>query len=574
MSFTNLEIEKKFKSVFNELKKQNFDLAIEDLKKILIIDIHNLKAKFLLGTVYLQNKNFNQSFKLLSEVIRLNPKFAEAHNNIGLVYKELNNLNLAKRSFVNAIDLKSDYIDAHNNLGVIYRELGDFNNAIRSTELSLKYDPNYILAYNNLGLIYKNLNSFEKSEKYFLKAIEINNKFSLAFINLMELYEKTNQLEKLSSIIAQTENLDLINSTSQFYKSNLFYKKGQFKEAINILNSIKFKISENAMEQSRASLLAKCYDKENDIENAFNYFEIKNKIALKFQKKEIDKNIFINEIKDRLEFCSYSNHQNISNIKSAYKFTPIFMIGFPRSGTTLLDTILRSHPKIEVIEEKPMVTKLIKSITNLTNNNLKNIYNIKEAEIIKLREIYYNDLISFTDNFNPEKIYIDKLPLNIIYIAEIIRIFPNAKFIFSIRNPYDCVLSCFMQDFKPNNAMANFINLEDAAKTYDLVLNLFFKYKSRFSFCLHEIKYENIVLDFKKEITLVLKFLQLDWDNSVMNYQIAAKKRNRIFTPSYDQVTKPLYSNAIGRWKRYKNKLNYLSPLLQPWAKKLSYEQV
>ena len=94
----------------------------------------------------------------------------------------------------------------------------------------------------------------------------------------MELYEKTNQLEKLSSIIAQTENLDLINSTTQFYKSNLFYKKGQFKEAINILNSIKFNISENEMEQSRASLLAKCYDKENDIENAFNYFEIKIKL--------------------------------------------------------------------------------------------------------------------------------------------------------------------------------------------------------------------------------------------------------------------------------------------------------
>ena len=169
------------------------------------------------------------------------------------------------------------------------------------------------------------------------------------------------------------------------------------------------------------------------------------------------------------------------------------MIGFPRSGTTLLDTILRSHPMIDVIEEKSSVKKLVNSLSNLSNKSFEKIKVINEENIKEIRTTYFEDLFSYINQEDKQKIYIDKLPLNIVYIGEILRIFPHAKFIISLRHPCDCVLSCFMQNFKLNNSMSNFLNLKDTAVTYDLIMSLLKIYKSKFNFNFFEIKYEKLI---------------------------------------------------------------------------------
>ena len=248
------------------------------------------------------------------------------------------------------------------------------------------------------------------------------------------------------------------------------------------------------------------------------------------------------------------------------------MIGFPRSGTTLLDTILRSHPMIEVIEEKSSVKKIVNSLNKLTNNIFEGFNNIKDVNIKEIRKNYFEDLLSYIDHHDKDFIYIDKLPLNIVYIAEILKIFPHAKFIISLRHPCDCILSCYMQNFKLNDSMSNFLNLKDTAATYDLIMNLLKIYKSKFNFNFYEIKYENLISKFDNEIKNLLGFLELPWNDSVLEYQKTASERERIFTPSYDQVIKPLYLKSAGRWKKYENKLSNVYPILEPWIKEFKYE--
>ena len=153
-----------------------------------------------------------------------------------------------------------------------------------------------------------------------------------------------------------------------------------------------------------------------------------------------------------------------------------FSFGFPRSGTTLLDTILRTHNLIEVIEEKPIVEEFINDLKIKINNDLSNLENIDENFRHQMRNIYFKKRNKYT-KFDKKKIYIDKLPLNLIFIGEIYRFFPNAKFIFALRNPYDVILSCFMQQFAPNDAMMNFTNLDDTSKFYDLSMTLYKRYK-------------------------------------------------------------------------------------------------
>ncbi len=567
----NLDIKIFFEKVNENLTTQNFSSAEENLKKILEIDRNNLKALFLLGSVFIQIGKLSSSIIYLEKVIEIDPNIVNAHNNLGIVYIKLKEFAKAEKFLNKVLDINPNHLDAHNSLSIVFAELNDFNKAIFNVKKALELNPKFVSAHNNLGLIYKKFEHFNEAETSFKKAIELNPKFIESHYNLMELYEKGNQNDKLELTITNFEKLFKSNSISILYKSHILYKKDLFSETIKNLKSFSFENNTN-LEIDRINLLAKSYDKIDNIEEAFLYFEKANLLNLSFKNKEIDKNNFLNEIKIRIDYFENISHKkNLPNqFQTEYK--PIFMIGFPRSGTTLLDTILRSHPMIEVVEEKSSVKKLVNSLNKLTNKSFQMMNDVKEENIKEIRKAYFDDLFSYIDKENKQKIYIDKLPLNIIYIAEILRIFPNAKFIISLRHPCDCVLSCFMQNFKLNESMSNFLNLKDTAVTYDLIMNLLKIYKSKFDFNFYEIKYEKLILNLNDELKNLLDFLELQWDNSILEYQKTAVTRDRIFTPSYDQVIKPLYSKSSGRWIKYKNKLSNVHPILEPWIKEFKYE--
>ena len=560
-----------FEEVNRNLAKREFKSAESNLKKILEEKPKNLKALFFLGSVYLELKQFENSKKLLNEVIDLDPQIANAHNNLGVIYIKLRDFQKAKKCILKTLEINPKHLDAYSYLGLIYCELGEFENAINSTKKSLELNENYFPGYNHLGLIYKKFEYFSEAEMYFKKAISINSNFTDSYYNLMELYEKTNQNEKLYDFIFEFEKLFKSNSISTLYKSHLLYKKESFQDAIKNLETLSFE-NDISEEIKRVNLLAKCYDKIDDIDNAFSFFEKTNALNLKNINKKIDKNRFLNEVKIRIDFFEKLNEIKLFSSKKNENYKPIFMFGFPRSGTTLLDTILRSHPMIEVVEEKPATNKLINSLNKLTDNSLIKIDDIDNKKIEEINSNYYKEITSYIQNTNSNKIYIDKMPLNIIYIAEIQKIFPEAKFIISLRHPCDCVLSSFIQNFKLNDSMSNFLNLNDAANLYDLVMKLYTIYKKQFSINFTEVKYENIVTNFNSEIKKILEFLKVPWDDSVLEYQKTAIKRERIFTPSYDQVIKPLYKKSIGRWKKYKFKLSKIYPTLEPWIKEFDYE--
>lgn len=225
---------------------------------------------------------------------------------------------------------------------------------------------------------------------------------------------------------------------------------------------------------------------------------------------------------------------------------------------------------VEVLEEKPIVDIFISSLEKKTNNDLHNLENIDDNSIKNLRKIYFDNRDKYI-NFDPEKIYIDKMPLNLIHVGEIVRIFPNAKFIFAIRNPYDVILSCFMQQFSPNNAMANLTNLDDATNLYDLVMNLWLKYNEIFTLNVQTVKYENVVENFDGSIKKLLNFLELEWNDKVKEFYKTAEKRGIINTPSYNQVNMPLYNKSINRWKNYENKFLSNKKILDKWVKKFKY---
>jgi hypothetical protein len=143
--------------------------------------------------------------------------------------------------------------------------------------------------------------------------------------------------------------------------------------------------------------------------------------------------------------------------------------------------------------------------------------------------------------------------------------------IFAQRHPCDSVLSAFMQSFVMNDAMASFLTVEDAADLYDAVMSGWFAIRERFDLNVHTVRYERLVEDPEAELRPLVEFLGLEWDNRMLAHTRTAKERGTIITPSYDQVTEPLSTRSVGRWKRYRAQLEPVLPVLLPWAERLGY---
>ena len=522
------------------------------------------------GLTLHQMGRYNEAYSKISYAIKLNPKFTNAYCNLGSILIDIEDYENAISNLKICIKLDSKFIKAHTLLGVAYHKLQNYEKAQEIFQNAYKINPNYLPLYINFGNICSSLGKVAKAEEYFIQAIKLNINYFDAYNNLFDLYERTNQNEKLKELLLKSKKIFSDNKVINLYNGVYNYKIREYLKSIELLEKIHFNQSEIKRERLRTLILGKSYDQLDMVDKAFKYFRISNQINELRKNKNIDKNQPIRLIKTRFQFIDkkFSNQNfNEKYLKKTNKI--VFMIGFPRSGTTLLDTILRTHPEIEVLEEKPLVTNLLKSINQITFNNFDNFKNIQNNDLQFLREKYLSEKQKFASD---KKLIIDKMPLNIMNVVELNKIFPEAKFIVSIRHPFDCVLSCYMQSFELNNSMANFLRLNDAAKFYDIIMQLWEKAKQNMNINFKEIKYEDIVLNFDGSISSLLDFLELPWTDSLKKFNETAIKRELISTPSYDQVNQPLYKKSINRWLKYEKHISEIKPILNKWVYTYNYE--
>ncbi len=519
----------------------------------------------------LKRKKIQEAIKLFDDALKLNPKSIEVCSKLGSLSFQVgdldNSINYFKKTSL--LDPKSSL--AYSNLGIIYSKLNNQDLALENYLKACEIDPkNFIVNYNLANHYFSN-NDDKNAEKYYQLSIELNPQHFYPYNNLFQLYDRSNNLEKLEKIFNNISKLFGRSPQVQFLEGTLQFKKKNYKETIKIFKSLKLNKNDYQKSVLIANILAKCHDYVGSYQDAYNYYSLSNKIIESTFKNKFNKNEFNDRVSKRL--------RSITNVKKELfinteiydeRSDPVFLIGFPRSGTTLLDTILRTHKSIEVIEEKLLVEDLMNQLNHYIYNDLINLNSMNNNIIKKLRDLYFKkreDVVDFKNN----SIVVDKLPLNIIYTAELNKIFPKAKFIFALRNPYDSVLSCFMQPFLPSNAMSNFYNLKDASNFYDLIMNLWDKYQQNLNLNLKTIKYEDVVNNFDTSIKGLLKFLDVEWTNDLRNFHLTASKRGIINTPSYNQVNKPLYKESISRWKNYSDKFSDIDLKLERWVKKFNY---
>jgi tetratricopeptide (TPR) repeat protein len=535
------------------------------------VALHNI-----LGTAKAGLGDLDGAIASFGKAVEVKPDFVEAHNNLGLALHRRGRFEEAIASFENALQVKPDFAEAHNNLGAALKAQGRLEEAIESFNKALQIEPTHAEAHYNLGAAFQVQDRLEDAIASFSKAVEIKPGFVEAHSHLCGVYEKQNKLADLEKALERaTRNCGKDNSNILFRLAQLASRKDQSEEALGYLERVQIEKLQPSQRQNYFSLFGKVCDKLGRFGEAFSAFVKQNELAMaSVEAKRLNADRCLNWIlSHKAAWAASARPAWVNSKEGSTPKSPAFLVGFPRSGTTLLDTILRSHLQNTVVEEKPIVGALVEVMSRALGHRptIQDLDKLTEADFRSLRDIYFKELKKYLDQADDTKLIVDKLPLNIIHVDIIHRIFPDAKLIFALRHPCDCVLSCFMQTFKLNDAMANFASLDQSAKFYAAVMDLWSEYQQKLSLNVHVLRYEDLIRDFACTCQSLIGFLGLEWDDNVYNYQKTAMDRSSIRTPSYNQVTQPLYKQASGRWMNYREQMQPVLPVLQPWIAAFGY---
>ncbi len=252
---------------------------------------------------------------------------------------------------------------------------------------------------------------------------------------------------------------------------------------------------------------------------------------------------------------------------------PAFLVGFPRSGTTMTEQVLAAHPHIETADERPYLNNIraawVKQVGG--SNDVSGMFNRLTLDGVKeLRKSYWEQVDEDFECDLSGKFFLDKLPLNIIDLGFINVVFPDAKIIVALRDPRDVCLSCLMQDFSLNNAMVHFLRLEDTATFYAQVMDIYLALRPCLSVESIEIRYEDTVDGLEAQARRIFALLGVEWDPAVLAFHERARGKI-ISTPSFEAVTQPVHRGAIGRWRNYEKSFEPILPTLARFVDAFGY---
>tara|TARA_Y100001970_G_scaffold289873_1_gene421566 strand:- start:6146 stop:7792 length:1647 start_codon:yes stop_codon:yes gene_type:complete len=478
--------------------------AISYFNKSIKINPKSTIAFLNLALIFLKNKQYKKSINhfLISLEIDKNPNI---YFYLAIAYEKIEKIDLSIQYYNKSILFNIKKAESLSNLGNIFYLRGDIKQAEQFISRSVKINSKLDSTYNNLGLICLAKGKTNNAKKNFLKAIKINNLNSRAHYNLTSLINYQNDKTHLENLLRNLKN-SKENEDKAYYNfaiSKVFSDKKKYNESFNYLkegNNLKRKTFEFSISKEKKLFAS------------------------------IKKNF--NKVRD------YRINQGFESD------IPIFVVGMPRSGTSLIEQILISHKSVSGLGE-----------TNDLEISLSKFFEIKKDSIIINESSTQNPLnyinvgkkyLERLQKTTKNKHIINKLPLNFRWMGFIRLILPNSKIIHCKRNPYDTIYSIYKSIFSTKGNEYSY-NLKEISEYY-LLYNSLMEYWQKNNIDFYEVEYEKLINDNVKEIKNLLKYCNLSWDKNCLSFY---KTKSVVRTLSASQVRKKIYTSSIGKWKPY-----------------------
>lgn len=497
--------------------------AVPLLKRALRLDDGNPTTHGSLAVAY---EGLSKPDKAKAHYLRsleLDPHQARTHVNLGSLLWQEGNRDAAIAHYEQAIDLDAEFADAHVYLAQAMHFLGRVDEALQCGETAVRLDPSSATGHMNLGRTLQALGRIEEAVSHFRQAITLNG-------HLAEAYENYAYAGRVA-------------------------EQDEFSDD---LNAALAKRDWNGSERARLHYAAgKVESDRGDHKAAFSHWVEGARLRRKSAKYAT--------ANSRKQFAGYKTVFDSALLERRLRQpvegpAPIFIVGMPRSGTTLAEQILASHPQVEGLGELPHIMDIALGVSEWSEASGKfpsALADLDESHWARAAKLYMARL----DRTGDEPYISDKMPGNFHYLGFVSLLFPNARIIHCRRDALDTCVSCFTTDFTVGQEWS--YELGELGAYYGLYVDLMAHWKRVLPLPIYDIQYESVVADLAGEARRLLEFCGLDWHPGCLEFH---RSKRPVFTASSAQVRQPLYASSVGRWRRYEDQLRPLIDNLPPEA--------
>ncbi len=533
----------------------------------------------------------DEAISMYQKAIEQEPKYQSAWLNLGLSYASVERHAEALEAFESLLKINAKNEDALLNAGLACHALGGFDEAIAYYDKCISINPKLALAYSYKGILLNELQRTEQSLTLLEQAIALDPNDINAWCELGNVHEKLNDLAAAAKANSKALAIDPYYPIALVDAARIAKRNKDINAAMGYLNTVNVNQLpyRSALEYSFEH--ADVLDKAGQYQHAFEAFQQANKLASQSPRyQQVDqtalaqnlKNISVGlakqvvpapEKKGLLAKLFGNNKTQPIEMKPELGSKLCFLIGFPRSGTTLLDTMISASDSVMAIEEKATIEKVITSLKDQGVDYWDESAR-QEVNWESMRELYFatvSEQLKLARNELDEKVIVDKLPFRFIDAFFIKLLFPHAKFLFVQRQPADVILSNFMQNFVPNETFVHFHSLESSVDVYDKSMQLWYQIQPHLGQSLLQISYENLITQGQQTLQTICDFLSIEYSPNMLDTKSRLATRDRISTNSYAQVSQDLYTASLSRWQHYEDAFQSHLTTLMRHQEKLGY---
>ena len=523
-----------------------------------------LDPKRLSALVAIRRGEPREAQRLYEQIVGEDPRDFESWGNLGVCRLAAGDPKSAVEALTTSLQMRRDQQRFREKWAEAEVAAGDGEEGLKLCLAYAAEHPNDPLCRVTMARLHDLLGRPEQALECLDEALRLDPDHAPALAALAKLNERQNRIPEFAAALERLEALDPDLVELPLLKAKLAYREGDFPKALELARNSP-EVSDSG---SRAQLIGQISDRMGDAAAAFEAFvDMNADLGIAPEVAAARGEAYRKMLAKRVKLAS--RRWIRSWTRSAYRTEqpqPVFLVGFPRSGTTLLDTLLMGHPEVCVTEEKPMLDSVARSI-----GGYEKLAGLDDIELDNLRNLYFAKVAEHVPDLGG-RMLIDKQPFAMVEAPLIHRLFPSSKILFVQRHPCDVVLSCFITRFEPNGALVNFSTLRGTATLYDEMMRLWAQCRTILPMIVHLVRYERLVEDAEPEMRALAAFLGLEWTDAILDNRGTAKERGFINTPSYAQVAEPLYDRSIGRWEKYREQMEPVLPFLTPWARRMGYE--
>jgi tetratricopeptide (TPR) repeat protein len=505
--------------------------------------------------------DYQRAVDINQRALAISPSLAQAHNNLGVALQDLHHINDAISCYRRAIELMPNFAEAHSNLGSALKEIEQFDAAVASYQRALEINPNHAKVLSNLGAIKQSLGDVVSATENYRRALELDPSCIEAMLGICQLCVECGDLESANNLLHTLLGISPNNLDARYLQTQINRatpNDSNMSALIDIEDS--FRHSKTPIPFKQSALLhfslGKCFDDIGEYDKAFSHFAQ----GCKLKRSTINHDALqISRHFD--EIIRIFNQQTITQLRNSACLSelPIFILGMPRSGTTLTEQIISSHPEVYGAGELPDLLDVVHH--DASDNRMTYPHNIVSGTTPETIAAWAREYVSRLQHRAPmAKRITDKMPSNFLALGLIHALLPNAKIIHVNRNPVDTCVSCFTQLFTTGQYYSyDLTELGQYYADYTRLMNHWRNVLPPNAFL--DVRYEDIVANPEIEARRLIQFCNLDWDVACLNFY---RSERSVQTASRIQVRQPIYNTSVARWRRYGSALD---PLLNSLGK-------